>query len=303
MNATRALATLVLCLAPLACSDEAPAGPLCHVEGRSCADGVPCCRFLSCEEGVCRAQAAPPDASTPAVDAGTPLDAGTLADAGDSPDAADPIDAGEPADAGDDLADASTMDPSDAGPPPDGGVAYWTRVNVDGGTIGSYPACVGTAWPLEPAAHHPEGTPLTYPRFPPASGPHWGCWAPWAVASRELPPERFVHNLEHAGIVILYRCNETFSPDGGRACPEAFAEAEAFVASQPAGADGRKRFLVSSSRALATRFAAVAWGWTLERDVLDPAEFACFAAAHLEQGPENVGSDPSVGACAQVYPP
>jgi hypothetical protein len=301
MTPTRPLAALALLLAPLACSDGTPAGPLCHVEGKSCADGIPCCRSLSCEEGLCRAAPASPDASAPGPDAGE--DAGTIADAGATTDAgAEAPDAGEDADAGD-LADASTMAPSDAGTSPDGGVAYWTRVNFDGGTLGSYPACVGTAWPLEAAAHHPEGTDLTYGRTPPASGPHWDCWAPWAVASRELPPERFVHNLEHAGIVMLYRCNETLAPDGGRACPAEFSEVEAFVASQPAGPDGRKRFLVSSSSTLPTRFAALAWGWTLESDVLDPAEFACFAAAHLEQGPENFGSDPSVGACAQVYPP
>lgn len=304
MNASRYALLLALALSALACSsDTTPAGPLCHVEGKSCADGIPCCRRLTCEDSVCRPLHADagaidaPDASAP--DASAP-DASIPDASFDDPthDAGAEPDAGEAADAG------STMEPGDAGGASvDGGPSYWTKVAVDGGSLGSYDACVGTAWPLEAAAHLPEPTPIAYPRTPPVSGPHWPCWAPWATATRPLPPERFVHNLEHAGIVLLYRCDTTTTPDGGLACPDDQAALEAFVAAQPLDATGRRRFLISSNAQLATRYAAVAWGWSLERDALDPAEFACFAAAHLEQGPENYGGDPSPATCPHVFPP
>src|SRR5262245_53797475 len=47
---------------------------------------------------------------------------------------------------------------------------------------------------------------IDYPDPPPASGNHNGrCWSDWGVIASEVPPERWVHNLEHGGIVFLYR--------------------------------------------------------------------------------------------------
>lgn len=38
----------------------------------------------------------------------------------------------------------------------------------------------------------------------PSSGPHYVQPAPWGVYDQEVPPEVFVHNLEHGGIVVAY---------------------------------------------------------------------------------------------------
>ena len=191
------------------------------------------------------------------------------------------------------------------------GSTYWARVNLDGGSPdGGYPDCVGQAWPLEGATHVPEPTRVTYHHNPPASGSHWPCWAPWAIATRVLPKERFVHNLEHGGIVLLYHCDEPdggFAPDafadGGSPCPEEARTAAALVNGAPNDPQGARRYVVSARPDLPTRYAAVSWGFTLERDSLDPATFGCFVNAHLAQGPEDTSADPPPDECPQVYPP
>lgn len=45
----------------------------------------------------------------------------------------------------------------------------------------------------------------------PSSGPHYSQPAPWGVYEEDIPPEVFVHNLEHGGIVVTYRPD--LSPD------------------------------------------------------------------------------------------
>jgi hypothetical protein len=259
-----------------------------------------------------------PDAGLTAADAGAEQDAGAAVDAGAFPDAgADEADASEPSDAGEQEADAGTPTPADAGDPMsgmDGGsvdaadAGYWTNVAFDGGA--PYPACVGTAWPLEGATHVPEDTTVSYARVPPASGNHWGCWPPWTTSTRVLPPERWVHNLEHGGIALLYRCDPPvggFASDafvnGASPCPAEAQAIQQFLSSAPTDAAGLPRYVVTAAPGLPTRFAAVSWGWTLERDTFDAAEFSCFAAAHLAQGPEPVAVEPSPAACPQVYPP
>lgn len=49
-------------------------------------------------------------------------------------------------------------------------------------------------------------TPPPYNSDPPTSGPHLGAQvAPWGSHPETVPPEIFVHNLEHGGIVIHYK--------------------------------------------------------------------------------------------------
>ena len=43
-----------------------------------------------------------------------------------------------------------------------------------------------------------------YNSDPPTSGPHNPVWAPWDAYDDPVDPLRFVHNLEHGGVVVLY---------------------------------------------------------------------------------------------------
>jgi hypothetical protein len=47
-----------------------------------------------------------------------------------------------------------------------------------------------------------------YNSSPGSSGPHVGFLANWGVHEEPLPEELFIHNLEDAGIVIVYDCPE-----------------------------------------------------------------------------------------------
>src|SRR4051812_33336752 len=105
---------------------------------------------------------------------------------------------------------------------------------------------------FEGATHVPEPTHVDYRANPPASGNHWPMWQlPWQPYPQGLPRERWVHNLEHGGIVLLYNC-----PEG---CD---AEVDQLIALR----NGRQpdqfnevRILIVPDTEMPHRFAAVAW--------------------------------------------
>src|SRR5690242_14376423 len=61
--------------------------------------------------------------------------------------------------------------------------------------------------------HVTPGTKVDYGANPPTSGSHWPYWrTPWDMYTTQVPREKWVHNLEHGGIVLLYNC-PTGCPD------------------------------------------------------------------------------------------
>ena len=75
-------------------------------------------------------------------------------------------------------------------------------------------SCDGNAYPLncepeiinEPsdgAGHYNNPIGLCYDESPPSSGPHRSMWGRWGEYEY-MPPQRYIHNLEHGGIAILY---------------------------------------------------------------------------------------------------
>src|SRR5262249_16643882 len=81
---------------------------------------------------------------------------------------------------------------------------------------------VGRPMPDEGRGHVAPGSPVMYEHYPPTSGHRWPSPAPWGVFEQEVPPETWVHNLEHGGIVILYHCG-TPCPDLGRQLRDVYA--------------------------------------------------------------------------------
>lgn len=129
---------------------------------------------------------------------------------------------------------------------------------------------------------HVEGG-VDYEDVPPTSGDHDPCWAPWGVYATEIPDERWVHNLEHGGVVLLYDC-----PDG---CPDEVAQMEAIIAERAVHG------ILTPYAALPTRFAAVAWGYRLTTDCFDVDVLDTFWDAHVDRAPESITSDPSNPEC------
>jgi hypothetical protein len=131
-----------------------------------------------------------------------------------------------------------------------------------------------------PSAFHVNGD-LVYPDPPPTGGNHNPCWGTWGVHDEELADEHWVHNLEHGGVVFLYRC-----PDG---CPDE-------VSALSDAVQGRDRALLTPYSLLPTRFAVVSWGFRLLSDCFDLASFMGFYTAHVGHGPESL-SDPPPAQC------
>lgn len=118
---------------------------------------------------------------------------------------------------------------------------------------------------------------VVYPNPPPAGGNHNACWGPWGVHESELADERFVHNLEHGGVVFLHNCAE--------GCPDEVNALTQIVRTRPLT-------IVTPYAALPTRFGIVAWGYRLLSDCFDREAFESFYFAHRDQAPESVSAEP-----------
>lgn len=131
-------------------------------------------------------------------------------------------------------------------------------------------------------ATHVTGT-VDYPSQPPVGGDHSQCWANWGVQDSELKPERWVHNLEHGGVALLYRCEND--------CDEDIARLSTFTNDHP-------RTLLTAYSKLPQRFAIVSWEHRLVSDCLDLDAFELFYKANFDHGLESIDSGPSL-VCQQ----
>lgn len=123
---------------------------------------------------------------------------------------------------------------------------------------------------------------LDYVDRPPASGDHSGCWARWGIYADPLPPENWVHNLEHGGVALLWNC-----PEG---CAEDQAALESYAGTLPAG-----RVLVTPYADMDWTFAAVSWQNRLLLSCLDLEAIDAFFLDHVGQAPENLLDMPPAG--------
>jgi hypothetical protein len=141
-------------------------------------------------------------------------------------------------------------------------------------------AAPGRQMPDRGQDHVPEGTPITYREYPPTSGPHWPRWAEWGVYPAPVREETFVHNLEHGGVVILYRC--------ATPCPDLVRALEATVRALPASKYGHVKVVLSPNDRLRSRIALLAWRRLDELDGFDPERIVRFVRAYQDRGPEDV---------------
>jgi Protein of unknown function (DUF3105) len=92
-----------------------------------------------------------------------------------------------------------------------------------------------------------------YIGYPPASGPHTPYTAPWGVHAKPIPDEILVHNLEHGGVVLGYRCTD---------CPDVAAELTRLAAGFPL-------VIVAPNPRLPAPIVLSAWQHTLRVPALD----------------------------------
>src|SRR5690606_37913306 len=107
----------------------------------------------------------------------------------------------------------------------------------------------------------------TYDGRPPAGGAHSSCWGNWGVHPSALAPERFVHNLEHGGVVLSYNC-----PEG---CELEKRWLEGFTLDN-------ELTVLTEYPELTTRFGLSAWNARAYSDCLDPAFVRDFYARRVD---------------------
>jgi hypothetical protein len=121
---------------------------------------------------------------------------------------------------------------------------------------------------------------VRYADPPPTSGPHNPCWTYWGVHEEPTRAERWVHNLEHGGVVFLYHC-----PEG---CDEEIAKLKALI-------KNRWLTIVAEYTDLPTRFGVVSWGHRLISDCYDEQAFIKFYTNNVNHAPESNGNPPNPG--------
>ena len=118
---------------------------------------------------------------------------------------------------------------------------------------------------------------LVYQHNPPASGPHFTTWASYEVHTDVIDRGNWVHNLEHGGIVLTYRCDGDCEP-------------ELAILRDAMNQRPDLRILLTEDPFLPgdERFAAISWTWVHRFDPPVLEELLCFADQHENHAPEDV---------------
>jgi hypothetical protein len=139
--------------------------------------------------------------------------------------------------------------------------------------------CPTTTPPVEAWVHVAEGSAITWQSDPPSSGAPYPTWARYAEFDTPVARGHWVHNLEHGGIVFLYR------PDIPAGTIDALRQAYRALPDDPAC--GHKRALLTPDP-LMVQQTVVAAGIVLNSNCLDPLVVRDFVSAHRGRGPEAV---------------
>lgn len=130
----------------------------------------------------------------------------------------------------------------------------------------------------EGGPHVGECSALSPSHYPPTSGAHFGIWANPGTYKTVVNPGYWLHSAEHGSVIFLINC---------RKAPDCLADFDRFQAiadaypQDPACEQGEKRrIVITGDTTITTRYAAVAWNWSLKSDCLDSAAFAGFLNAH-----------------------
>lgn len=135
--------------------------------------------------------------------------------------------------------------------------------------------------PDEGKFHITVGDTGHYAHYPPSSGEHYGQPKEWGFYDEEVPAEYFVHNLEHGGIVILYNCSEAC--EGVKAALKAFQEI-----APPEDQFNEVKLVISPNSKIESPVIALAWGWELDLQTVDPDLLSNFYLRYVDRGPELV---------------
>ena len=128
------------------------------------------------------------------------------------------------------------------------------------------------------ADHVWEPEKISYKASPPSSGAHRPSWAKWGPYSY-LPPQRWLHNLEHGGIALLYH------PCAG---PDVKSKLLSYAkAAKPSA--GEFLWVLTPYPDLPAAAAAVAWENVMLAETVTETDLNAFVEKFHRKGPEDVG--------------
>ena len=169
--------------------------------------------------------------------------------------------------------------------PTAGAQPYYTNAP----TVHSLPP-VGQPVDEMPHTHVVPPAQVTYTHNPPASGCHYSLGygnAPIqaGVYDQVIPPEYWVHNLEHGYIAVLYNC-----PNG---CASQFQQLRDWFHSLPRDPSGKflyAKVIIIPWATLPVPFACVCWDWYDPIPNFSVTEVQRFYVNHVDEGPEQDSS-------------
>jgi len=129
---------------------------------------------------------------------------------------------------------------------------------------------------------------------PPSQGDHYPRCAVWGESSTPIPSGYWIHNLEHGGVALLYRCDE--------GCPDSVAELRSIREDLPVdlscSSDVRTRSLLTEDPTLpaSPMFAVVAWGHSYTASCVVADDVNSFINDHYGNGPESLCGQGSYSA-------
>ena len=125
---------------------------------------------------------------------------------------------------------------------------------------------------------------LTYQRYPPSSGKHYGSPQPAGVYRQEVSEGNWLHSLEHGYVVAVVKCQN--------GCPDTFNQLDAIYKDLPDSQFGNVKFVVTSSGKPYTDGDALitllAWNNELRLDAVDKDKITRFYKKFVDKGPELV---------------
>jgi hypothetical protein len=157
--------------------------------------------------------------------------------------------------------------------------------------------------------HIANGTQVTYTYCPPASGRHYNAAGAGPIAPRlygpedRVNPQGWIHNLEHGGLVVLYRGDSEGATEAGQAQLREFFDA--YPPSPVCGFEAGSSIGPVFARFddMATPYAALVWGRVLPLETLDEDAIKAFDAAFGEKtNPEQYCAAPSASPGASAAP-
>lgn len=155
--------------------------------------------------------------------------------------------------------------------------------NGDGGPIGVAESRAGCSdietYDEQGRDHVEDGTQVPYETTPPTSGPHYATPAGPGFYTDALPPEQFVHNMEHGQLIIWY---DPAAPADVR------DDIEAFVEDNPAVI-----LATPFNQVPEGNFTITAWGASMSCEQLSEAALADFREQFQGRGPETIPGIPT----------